>query len=323
MSMPQVMTVTGPVPADELGIVLPHEHLLIDTTTEYRADGLLHDEHLTARELAWFRELGGTTIVDLTTTEIGRNPAGLQRIAQATGVTIVMACGHYRDPYLDRAWFDQHSVDDIAAGMIHEATHGVDGTGIRPGIIGEIGADRAWISAAEERSLRAAARAHHATGLTISTHAARWPVGRAQLAILREEGVPPHRVIIGHCDSVPDHEYHLELAAAGCYVELDNIGTGTPLDDEIALRYLLALRTSGHLRQILLSHDVFLRSHLKAHGGNGYTHLLQDFRTSLANAGLGDDELHTLLRDNPRDALIGRADETSSITPPITPEDHT
>jgi phosphotriesterase-related protein len=233
-----------------------------------------------------------------------------------------MACGHYRDPYLDRAWFDQHSVDDIASAMIHEANHGVEATGIRPGIIGEIGADRAWISAAEERSLRAAARTHHATGLTISTHAARWPVGRAQLAILQEEGVPPHRVIIGHCDSVPDPDYHLQLAAAGCYIELDNIGTGTPHDDDNALRYLLALRSSGHLRQVLLSHDVFLRSHLKAHGGHGYTHLLQDFCARLTNAGLEDDEIHTLLRDNPRDALTGHSDKNTK-TQPTTPEDHT
>ena len=210
-----IMTVTGPVSADQLGVVLPHEHVFIDLVREYRASGLLNDEHLACRELEALRAAGGGTLVDLTLDEIGRDPAALRRVSQITGISIVMGCGHYRDPYLDRDWFDRTPVEAIADEIVRDITEGVRGTGIRAGVIGEIGADRAYISAAEERSFRAAARAHRRTGLTITTHAARWPVGLAQLRLLAEEGVDPRRVIVGHTDSVPDPGYHLALVDAG------------------------------------------------------------------------------------------------------------
>src|SRR5262249_16055421 len=97
-----IMTVTGPVSQDDLGVVLPHEHVFIDLVKEYRGNGLLNDEHLARAELAGLREAGGGTLVDLTLDEIGRDPAALRRVSEASGVQIVMGCGHYRDPYLDR-----------------------------------------------------------------------------------------------------------------------------------------------------------------------------------------------------------------------------
>lgn len=299
------MTVRGPVAADALGVTLPHEHLLVDTIREYRGDGLLHDAELAAQELGAFGRAGGGTLVELSTVEIGRAPEALRSISEAAGVHVVMGCGHYRDPYLDRAWFDRMSVDEIAAELVREIEEGVGDSGVRPGIIGEIGADRAFVSAAEERSFRAAARAHARTGLTITTHAARWPVGRAQLALLVEEGVDPRRVIVGHCDTVPDPEYHLELARAGCFVELDTVGTGTEHDLRAIERFVLALRAAGRLDQVLLSHDIFLRSHLRAHGGCGYAFLLETFVPRLHAAGLSDDEMSRILVDNPRAALTG------------------
>ena len=207
------MTVTGPVDSGDLGIVLPHEHVFIDLVREYRGSGLLNDEHLARAELGALRAAGGGTLVDLTVDEIGRDPDALRRVSVATGISIVMGCGHYRDPYLDRAWFDRTGVDAIAAEIVRDITEGVRDTGVRAGIIGEIGADRHYVSAAEERSFRAAARAHRLTGLTISTHAARWPVGLAQLELLTQEGVDPRRVIVGHTDSVPIPDYHLALQA--------------------------------------------------------------------------------------------------------------
>ena len=189
--MQQVMSVTGPVDAAELGVVMPHEHVFANLLREYRGTGLLNDEYLAATELTALRAAGGGALVDLTLDEIGRDPAALRRAAEAAGVTIIMGCGHYRDPYLDRDWFDRHPVDAIADEIVSDIEDGVRDTGVRAGIIGEIGADKWYVSAAEERSLRAAARAHLRTGLTISTHAARWPVGLEQLALLRAEGRGP------------------------------------------------------------------------------------------------------------------------------------
>src|SRR5215469_3270144 len=143
-----VMTVTGPVAADQLGVVLPHEHVFIDLVSEYRGSGLLNDEHLARQELRALRAAGGSTLVDLTLDEIGRDPAALRRAGEASGVSIIMGCGHYRDPYLDRGWFDRTAVDAIADELVRDITEGARGTNVRAGIIGEIGADRGYISAA-------------------------------------------------------------------------------------------------------------------------------------------------------------------------------
>jgi predicted metal-dependent phosphotriesterase family hydrolase len=301
----EVMTVTGPVAAQQLGVVLPHEHVFIDLVSEYRGNGLLNDEHLACEELRTLRAAGGSTLVDLTLDEIGRDPAALRRISKATGISIVMGCGHYRDPYLDRAWFDRTAVDAIAEELVRDITEGVSGTGVRAGIIGEIGADRGYISAAEERSFRAAARAHAKTGLTINTHAARWPVGTAQLQLLAEEGVDPRRVIVGHTDSVPIPDYHLALVRQGCYVSFDSIGTGSPYDTDRAVDYVLDLVKAGFGAQILLSHDVCLRDHLRAAGGPGYAYLLTDFLPRLTAAGLDPEQVRSFVTDNPRMALTG------------------
>jgi phosphotriesterase-related protein len=196
------MTVLGPVAAEQLGVTLPHEHVFIDLMREYRGDGLLHDEALAASELAAFKGAGGSTILECTSEGLGRDPLALRRAAQATGLNLVMGCGHYREPYLDRERLDRLSVDDLADEIVRDLEIGVGDTGVRAGVIGEIGCGR-FISALEERSFRAAARAHRRTGVTITTHAARWPVGLTQLNLLAEEGVDPRRVIVGHCDLSP------------------------------------------------------------------------------------------------------------------------
>jgi predicted metal-dependent phosphotriesterase family hydrolase len=303
----QFNSVTGPIDAADLGVVMPHEHVFADLVREYRGTGLLNDENLARRELVLLREAGGSTLVDLTLDEIGRDPAALRRVAEATGVTIIMGCGHYRDPYLDRDWFDRHAVAAIADEIVADIEEGVRGTGIRAGIIGEIGADKWYISAPEERSFRAAARAHMRTGLTISTHAARWPVGLEQLKLLAEEGVDPHRVIVGHADTVPIPEYHLALARQGSYVSFDSIGTGTPYDLGRAVDYVMALVRAGFGAQVLLSHDVFLRGHLQADGGCGYSYVLTDFLPRLEEAGLDAEETRGFVTSNPQAALTGES----------------
>ena len=299
-----VMTVTGPVPADELGVVLPHEHVFTNTMREYRGNGMLHDPDVAVRELKDFVAHGGRTLVELTTGG-ARDPEGLAAVSRASGVNVVMGCGHYREPYLDLDHFRATSVDGLAETMIREVEQGVGSTGVRPGIIGEIGNNHDTISPAEEKSFRAAGRTHLATGLTVSTHAAWFPTGVAQLDLLEAEGVPPDRVIIGHCDGVPGPAYQQALAARGCYVELDGFGTDFEFDAERALDLLMLLREEGRLHQVLVSHDVFLRSHVRVRGGPGYTWIARELVPRLHERGLSDEEVHQLLVNNPRAALTG------------------
>ncbi len=303
-SLRTVMTVTGPVPAEDLGVVLPHEHVFVNTMREYRGNGMLHDPTVAIQELDDFRAHGGRTLVELTTGG-SRDPERLAEVSRATGVQIVMGCGHYREPYLDLEHFARTSATGLAEEIIREVEQGVGSTGIRPGIIGEIGSNDDTISPAEEKSFRAAARAHLATGLTISTHAPWFPVGLEQLDILEDEGVAANRVVIGHADGVPGPAYQLALARRGCYVELDGFGTDSDYDAERAIGYLLLLREEGHLHQVLVSHDIFLRTHVRARGGPGYTWIARELVPRLRDRGLTEGEIGQLLVDNPRSALTG------------------
>jgi predicted metal-dependent phosphotriesterase family hydrolase len=306
-----VMTVLGEVAADELGFTLPHEHVFCRTVTEYRGNGLLDDEELAHVELRQFAAAGGGTVVDLTTVDIGRHPAALARAARATGLHIIMGCGHYRDPYLDRGWFDRHDAGAIADELVVEITDGVADTGIRPGIIGEVGCNDRFISAAEERSLRAAARAHRRTGLTVSTHAAWSPVGLTQLDLLESEGCSPSSVIIGHVDTVGSPSYALELARRGCWVQFDGFGTDDDYDESRALRRITELCEAGYIGQVLVSHDVFLRSHLTAYGGNGYGYVTNHLRPALMTCGFTTAEIDQITASNPQRALTHSPAATS------------
>ena len=186
--------------------------------------------------------------------------------------------------------------------IVRDIEEGIDG--VRAGIIGEVGCDRV-LTALEERSFRAAARAHRRTGLTITTHAARWPVGTAQLDLLVEEGVDPRRVVIGHCDMVPDHDYHLALARRGAWVQFDTVQGGSDYDTGRRLTWLRSLADEGHLEQVLLSQDVCLRTDYAAFGGPGYAYVATTFADLLRAEGFDDADLRTLLVDNPRRMLAG------------------
>ncbi|HET8776346.1 MAG TPA: hypothetical protein VFN76_01680, partial [Candidatus Limnocylindria bacterium] len=212
---PRVMTVSGPIPPDRLGFTLPHEHTGIALWhIEKRWDywELTPDEEILIEELRDFRRRGGGTLVDLTLDGVGRDPHRLRRLASATGLNIVMGTGWYRGAhYPAEALIDRRSVDDLADAIVAEFENGVADTGIRPGIIGEIGTDKPWVSALEERVHRAAARASGRTGMAITTHGVQSAVGLLQLKIFTEEGVDPSRVVIGHADSYHDLDFYLRV----------------------------------------------------------------------------------------------------------------
>jgi len=301
-----LQTVTGPVSVDDLGVTLPHEHTYLDTMREYRGDGLVHEPELVHAELSRYRGSGGQTIVDCTTRGLRPDPDGARAASEATGVRIIMGTGFYRHPFLDEPWFDRHSTDEVADLLIRDINVGIDDTGVRAGVIGEIGCDR-FLTPAEERSFRAASRAHLATGLTITTHAARWPVGLAQLDLLASEGVPAGRVIVGHCDMVPDPAYHLELAKRGAFVQFDNIQAAPPFRTERTIRAITALIEAGFLDRILLSQDICLVSQFAAMGGSGYDYVLTKFLPELERAGVARADLDRIVTSNPAAALSGAA----------------
>ena len=307
---PRVMTVSGPIPPDRIGFTLPHEHTgiyLWHVPDRWDYWELTPNELVLAEELSDFRRRGGSTLVDMTLSGVGRDPERLRRLATRVGVQIVMGCGWYRGAYYPpEARIDRRSVDDLAAELVAEFSDGVEGTGIRPGIIGEIGTDKPWISALEERVHRAAARAALTTGMAISTHAIMSPVGLAQLRIFEEEGVEPGRVVIGHADSYPVLDHYLAILDRGANLEFDFIGQrfgGEEAAEPRLVELIVELLERGYGTQLLLSQDVCHNSQLRANGGFGYAYLQQHFLPTLRTAAVAEGEIAQMTIDNPRRIL--------------------
>jgi phosphotriesterase-related protein len=358
----QISTVVGAVDAGSAGITLTHEHLFIDlsvwfeepTTPETTAfidqpvqmsllgrlrrqpfattrhNLRLDDFDLAVAETLAFKRAGGATIVDVTPSGLGREPLLLQRLARETGLNIVMGCGYYVEPAHPPELTRTH-VDVIAEHLIDEVLRGADGTGVKAGIIGEIGTSgidrvtgtkRGNITPDETKVLRAAARASLATGAAVSVHLD--PRGQGAFDVLdvcNEEEMPLDRLILGHLDHVPDTDYHRRVAASGAWVQYDNFGREYYWDsagvywnnDQWRVRMLAELVRAGHVEQLLVSQDVALKMDLRFYGGYGYDHILTDITPAFRREGVSDADIRTILVDNPRRALaLRRFDEGGS-----------
>jgi len=309
--MAHIQTVLGPVPPDALGFTLPHEHTQIalwHIPSRWDYWQLTRDEPVILEELARFKALGGTALVDVTPAGMQRDPDWLRGLATASGLHIVMGSGWYRTAYYPaEALIERRTVEDLADELVREATDGVGETGIRPGIIGEIGTDKPWISPAEERVHRAAGQASRRTGLAITTHAVMSPVGLAQLTLFEAEGADPARVVIGHADSYPNLAHYLEIVRRGANLEFDFLGMSFNAVEKHGegrvVELLLELLSRGHADRILLSQDVCHDSQLKRYEGNGYVYLQEVFLPKLRAAGVGDGDIETMTIANPRRLL--------------------
>ena len=337
-----VVTVRGEVSPDTLGVTLPHEHLLFDLRAwapevteasrialaespvtieilgelyrdpEINRDNLRQlDVNLAIEEAMQFKFAGGSTIVDCTSIGLARDVNALRVVSEATGLNIVAGSGFYL-AQVHPKYVAEKSVEELANQMIMEIQTGVGDTGIRCGIIGEIGTS--WpLHPQEEKVLRAAAYAQQKTGAAVSVHPFPWGKNAHKLLdILEQEGANLTRVVMDHIDSCGfDAEYPASLAKRGCFVEFDTFGsefyhdsygTSEPTDRE-RVADVMELAKKGYMSQILLSHDLSFKIMLKKYGGQGYAHILKHIVPSLRRAGLTDKNLKEILIDNPRNML--------------------
>ena len=309
-----IMTVTGPVSPDELRTTSMHEHVFSDLTRDrWGAGAILNNPELAYLELMRYKDAGGTTVVDQTTGGLRghdnhilpvKHALAIREMAQRTGLNIVLGAGWYREPYYEDRLY-RMKTNEIADELVREIEQGIDGTDVRAGILGEIGAHFTWVSPVEERMFRAVARAHKQTGLTVATHALFWPVGLDQLDILEEEGVDPRRVIIGHCQSYPDHAYHAEVARRGAFVAFDRMGSTNAYTHETDLGLIKQMVDAGLVGHVLLGHDVCYRDDYSVNGGNGYGYIPGAMQDDLRQIGVTDAQFNQMTVGNPRRALTG------------------
>ena len=300
----EVITVRGPISPEEMGITQTHEHLLLDAMDLYGQYGfVIDDEELVVDELGAFTRNGGKTVCDPTVDEIGRNPEGLVRISEATGIHVVMGSGWYKEASYPQT-VEERTSRELAEILVCEIEEGVGETGIRAGFIGEIGTGRHHIKPAEERVFRAAALAQSRTGVAISTHTTRWgSLAVEQIELLAEYGADLSKVIIGHLGDRRGVRHLLPIAERGVYVEVDNIGYLDYQPEQVRADNVAALVKEGFGDRVLLSEDVCMLGHLKFNGGKGYGYLLEVFVPLLRERGVSEEEIHKMLVENPARAF--------------------
>jgi predicted metal-dependent phosphotriesterase family hydrolase len=345
-------TVRGEIDAGGIGRVLMHEHLLsllpgpglqergalpgndsdfIGDSAGPGDDRVFEQAQVAAAvaALSGLRELGFRTVVDLSPYgDAGRDAHGanavlLRQIAERSGLHVVSGTASYRAEF-SPAWVKAASIEDLVRRFVADATTGIGPSGVRAGILGEQPTSEGRITEHEDRGLRAAARAHHLTGLAISTHTTHGTMALEQVALLEQEAVPLDRVVIGHMDNHTDLDYVRRVLDCGVTIGFDSIGKEhwdvrrPPLPDQhpdgcyakqaikrsdrTRAQWLAALVAQGYAEQIVLSQDltggqVWLNP--ATHGRHGYGYLGHVFLGLLAEHGVGEDAIETMLVANP------------------------
>jgi phosphotriesterase-related protein len=342
----KAQTVLGTIDARDMGITLAHEHLLCDAsflfdepeTTGNRTlahapisiknldwikrnqnrclDNLiLLNEELTIAELLRFKKEGGGTVVDMGNIGLHRDPEGLARISRATGVNIIMGAGYYvgSSHPLELA---SKTVDEITEEIVHDITVGVGDTGIKAGVIGEIGCSHP-LKDTEAKVLSAVARAQEITGAPVNIHPGQSQTSPIELIkLLRDNGGDIHRTAMSHVENRHgnDIDLTLELAETGCIIEYDSFGNvQNPINLPNKIMYGLSdwerigcikhLIDHGYLHQVLVSHDVFNKTDLRHYGGPGYDHLLTTVVPLMHMKGITDEQIHVIFEKNPEHML--------------------
>jgi len=344
-----VMTVTGAVRADQLGVILPHEHILmamdwpglwpdvshrpdlvwkkvsIENLGELRRNycairdnAILDSVEEQSREVRRFQQAGGGAIMEMSTYGLYGNPAGLKQISLNSGVYIIAGTGFY----LEQTFSDEikhMSVEQMASVMLGDIYEGFPGSDVKAGVIGEVGITPPKIQGAEERSLRAAARVQHETGLSMNVHIGfSIDLSRQAVQILREEKADFRKIAFAHCDGNPP-EVNRELAELGVYVECDCFGNEFYVDngaydgdnpwyfgsDGDRIRSIQMLIDAGLGDRLFFSQDVCSKMQTVQYGGYGYAHLLENILPMLEHRGVSHQALWKIMTENPLRFLLG------------------
>lgn len=301
-----IETVMGKIQPSELGVCSCHEHLYVDLSAiKKSSDTRLQDIELVLEDLKNFQALGGRSIVEVTNDGMGRDPLKLKEISQRSGLHIIASTGCYKDPFIPKSK-SEWTRDRFAQWMIDEIKNGIRETGIKPGVIGEIGSSLNEFKPIEIELFHGAIEAAKQTGLPLSTHTTLGSCALEQVELFQKERLPLQQVIIGHQDLNEVDEVVLEVLQSGAYIALDTIGKENYRTDEDRLHSLLDFIKNGFEDQILLSSDLTRVSHLKSSGGQGYDVVLRSFIPKLKKHGIENGIIQKLLVNNPQNAFSCR-----------------
>ena len=302
--MKHLITTLGPYRKDQLGMILPHEHVFVDLRTPdqpgYAQAEAADVVALMAPQIEAIQRQGVTALVECSTGGVGRRADLDKAVSVATGLPIVVPTGNYREPWIPD-WVGAASEAQLEAWMLAELTQGIEDSGVVAGWI-KLSAGDEGITRLEERILRAAARAARQTGAIIGSHTIKGRVVMDQLDIIAEEGGSANRFISIHTQAEPDFGLHQAVAARGAWIEYDHVGR-EPGAEVCAL--IVRALTAGLGGQLLVSHDLGWYDPALPGGGTArpYTHLVEVMLPMLRAAGVGEDTITGLTHDNPFEAF--------------------
>ncbi|TET75368.1 MAG: phosphotriesterase-related protein [Dehalococcoidia bacterium] len=321
--MATVNTVLGPIPTDELGPTLIHEHLLM-AMPGWECDALAvpYSREAIARScvgaLERAKAYGMKTLVDATPIDLGRDVELQKEVSDRSGINIICATGLYMEAMGKPAYLKFRSqvfdtATEIYETFMKEITQGIGDTGVKAGVI-KVATGQGEISPYEERVLRAAAWAQKETGVPIITHTEGGTMGPEQAALLISEGATPERIVIGHIGGNANLQYHTSVLEKGVYIAFDRLGIEALQPDTLRKACIIGLVGIGYADRIMLSHD-YCGDHsvcwlgrplelpdfakgLIAHWH--YEHVFKNIIPALKEAGVSDDKIDTMMVQNPR-----------------------
>lgn len=298
--MATLYTTLGAKSVDEIGMMLPHEHLFVDLGP-IEAASYLHADvaeavAVMAPEVEKIKAQGVTALVECTPVGVGRRADIDLAISLVTDFPVVLPTGIYREPWVPQ-WARDADEAAITAWMVEELTQGIEETGIPAAWI-KVSAGDDGLTPVERKILRAAARAGVQTGAVIGSHTVRGAVVREQVEILEAAGYDASRFIWIHTQAEPDIALHVEMGRRGVWLEYDGIG-GKP--DVWYVDVVLQMLEAGFGKQLLLSQDRGWYDPSKPGGGEvmPFTHLVDTFLPKLRAAGLDDTTIRQLVETNP------------------------
>ena len=302
--MASLITTLGPKRRDELGMILPHEHVFVDLRTPDQP-GYAQAEpadvvRLMAPEIERIKALGVTALVECSTGGVGRRADIDRAVSAATGFPIVVPTGNYREPWIPE-WIRSASEAALRDWMLAELTGEIEASGVQAGWI-KLSAGDDGITPLEATILRAAAVAGRETNAVIGSHTIRGRVVNDQLDIIEAAGYTAQRFISIHTQVEPDFALHLEIARRGAWIEYDSVGR---TDDEEIIAMILRVLDAGFGSQLLLSHDVGWYDPALPGGGTPipYTHLAAVLIPKLKTRGVDEATIRQLTHTNPFNAF--------------------
>ena len=303
--MSRLITTLGALRREEVGMILPHEHIFVDLgpieAASYRQAKAEDVLPVMVPEIEKIKALGVSVLVECTPEGVGRRADIDRAVSEAANFPVVVPTGIYREPWVP-PWAHEASEEELCEWMLAELTGEVGDSGVQAAWI-KVSAGDDGITPVEAKILRAAATAGRETGAIIGSHTIRGRVVRDQLAIIEDAGYTAERFIWIHTQAEPDFSIHVEIAERGAWLEYDAIGSDS-FSDEFFIEKIEGIVEAGYGHRLLLSHDRGWYDPSKPNGGpvKPYTHISETFLPKLRNAGFAEETIRQVTHTNPFDA---------------------